>query len=328
MAAEKSVSLTTDVLDRVDIGLWAVEIDEGRAPRMYANKTMLKLLGLGEGVAAEDVFHAWFDNIDPEHFEEVKAYVDKMSAGGKAEIQYPWHSPDGRVRFVRCGGTRDYEYKDGVRLKGWHRDITELVLIQKTAEEELRKEIKTMGLDAKRESLQSALNEKLYGKAILDKAYSYFKVNLSEGKVYSPFIQIIEGKSIDVSDSFGPAFPSYDAVLECIAENALDQEYRDSFVQHLSAKSLIDLMGLFDHYKTMTKAENSDKPIQYSETKFERQDGDAFAWMETSNGSYSVAYAVLKTKTKNYYTIEVDQKNRITDIEKTLLDIVKSRKTY
>ena len=168
MAAEKSVSLTTDVLDRVDIGLWAVEIDEGRAPRMYANKTMLKLLGLGEGVSAEDVFHAWFDNIDPEHFEEVKAYVDKMSAGGKAEIQYPWHSPDGRVRFVRCGGTRDYEYKDGVRLKGWHRDITELVLIQKTAEEELRKEIKTMGLDAKRESLQSALNEKLYGKAILD----------------------------------------------------------------------------------------------------------------------------------------------------------------
>ena len=232
--------MTTDVLDRVDIGLWAVEIDEGRAPRMYANKTMLKLLGLGEGVAAEDVFHAWFDNIDPEHFEEVKAYVDKMSAGGKAEIQYPWHSPDGRVRFVRCGGTRDYEYKDGVRLKGWHRDITELVLIQKTAEEELRKEIKTMGLDAKRESLQSALNEKLYGKAILDKAYSYFKVNLSEGKVYSPFIQIIEGKSIDVSDSFGPAFPSYDAVLECIAENALDQEYRDSFVQHLSAKSLIE----------------------------------------------------------------------------------------
>ena len=75
MAAEKSVSLTTDVLDRVDIGLWAVEIDEGRAPRMYANKTMLKLLGLGEGVAAEDVFHAWFDNIDPEHFEEVKAYT-------------------------------------------------------------------------------------------------------------------------------------------------------------------------------------------------------------------------------------------------------------
>ena len=240
MAAEKTISLATDVLDLIGIGLWSVEIDEGRTPRMYADETMLELLGLPAGTPCEDVFHAWFDNIDPEHFAEVKAYVDKMSAGGKAEIQYPWHSPDGRVRFVRCGGTRDYEYKNGVRLKGWHRDITELVLIQKTAEEELRKEIKTIGLDAKRESLQSALNEKLYGKAILDKAYSYFKVNLSEGKVYRPFIQIIEGKSIDISDSFGPAFPSYDAVLESIAENALDPEYRDSFVQHLSAKSLIE----------------------------------------------------------------------------------------
>jgi hypothetical protein len=78
----------------------------------------------------------------------------------------------------------------------------------------------------------------------------------------------------------------------------------------------------------MTKVENSDKPIQYSETKFERQDGDAFAWMVTSNGSYGVAYAVLMTKNNNYFTIEVNQKNRETDIEKILIDIVKSLKTY
>ena len=81
-------------------------------------------------------------------------------------------------------------------------------------------------------------------------------------------------------------------------------------------------------FERMTKAENSDKPIQYSETKFERQDGDAFAWMVTSNGSYGVAYAVLMTKNNNYFTIEVNQKKRETDIEKILIDIVKSHKTY
>ena len=101
----------------------------------------------------------------------------------------------------------------------------------------------------------------------------------------------------------------------------------ESGVDFGQSDSLI-LMGLFDHYKTMTKAENSDKPIQYSETKFERQDGDAFGWMVTSNGSYSVAYAVLMTKNKNYFTVEVNQKNRETDIEKILLDIVRSHKTY
>ena len=101
----------------------------------------------------------------------------------------------------------------------------------------------------------------------------------------------------------------------------------DSGVDFSQSDSLV-LTGLFDHYKTMTQAENSDKPIQYSDTKFERQDGDVYAWIVTSNGSFSVAYAVLKTKNGNYFTVEVNQKNRTTDIEKTLLDIVKSRKIY
>ena len=101
----------------------------------------------------------------------------------------------------------------------------------------------------------------------------------------------------------------------------------ESGVDFSQSDSLV-LMGLFDHYNTMTKAENADKPIQYSDTRFEKQDGDVYAWIVTSNGSFSVAYAVLKTKNGNYFTVEVTQKNRTTDIEKTLLDIVKSRKTY
>ena len=101
----------------------------------------------------------------------------------------------------------------------------------------------------------------------------------------------------------------------------------ESGVDFSQSDSLV-LMGLFDHYNTMTKAENADKPIQYSDTRFEKQDGDVYAWIVTSNGSFCVAYAVLKTKNGNYFTVEVTQKNRTTDIEKTLLDIVKSRKTY
>ena len=240
MAEENTIPLSTQILDRVDIGLWAVEIDEGCAPRMTANLTMLKLLGLPEGSSHEEIFHAWFDNIDPEHFDEVKAYVDKMSSGEYAEIQYPWHSPDGSVRFVRCGGTRNYKYEKGIRLEGWHRDITELPLIQKVAEQQLRNEIKGMAPDSERERLKNAVNEKLYGKAILDKAYCYFKVNLSEGKISQPFVQIVDGESVDISDSFGPVFPSYDAVIELVAKQLIDQDYREEFIQHMSAKSLIE----------------------------------------------------------------------------------------
>ena len=140
-------------------------------------------------------------------------------------------------------------------------------------------------------------------------------------------IQKKEGVNTRVELAEGVADSYVKVAIDGQTKSLFESLETESGVDFGQSDSLI-LMGLFDHYKTMTKAENSDKPIQYSETKFERQDGDAFAWMVTSNGSYSVAYAVLMTKNKNYFTVEVNQKNRETDIEKILIDIVKSHKTY
>lgn len=74
----------------------------------------------------------------------------------------------------------------------------------------------------------------------------------------------------------------------------------DSGVDFSQSDSLV-LTGLFDHYNTMTKAENADKPIQYSDMRFEKQDGDVYAWIVTSNGSFSVAYAVLKNEKRQLF---------------------------
>jgi hypothetical protein len=140
-------------------------------------------------------------------------------------------------------------------------------------------------------------------------------------------IQKKEGVNTRVELAEGVADSYVKVAIDGQTKSLFESLETESGVDFGQSDSLI-LMGLFDHYKTMTKAENSDKPIQYSETKFERQDDDAFAWMVTSNGSYSVAYAVLMTKNNNYFTIEVNQKNRETNIEKILLDIVRSHKTY
>jgi len=143
-------------------------------------------------------------------------------------------------------------------------------------------------------AVKTKKKENLFARAEMAEADKDSYVRLSiEGQTEPLFISIENGSGVDFNQS-------------------------DSLV----------LMGLFDHYKARTQAENAEKPIQYGETKFERQNGDVYAWMVTSNGSYSIAYAVLKTKTKTYYTVEVDQKNRTTDIEKTLLDIVRSHKSY
>lgn len=101
----------------------------------------------------------------------------------------------------------------------------------------------------------------------------------------------------------------------------------DSGVDFSQSDSLI-LLGLFDHYKTMTQKENAEKEITYGETVFKQEDDASYAWMATTNGSFSIAYGVIKTKNQNYFTVEVNQRHRTSDVETILADILKSRKSY
>ena len=42
----KDIEKVQEVLHEAHTGLWAIELDEGREPRMYADNVMLELLGL------------------------------------------------------------------------------------------------------------------------------------------------------------------------------------------------------------------------------------------------------------------------------------------
>ena len=128
MAIERlgSVELSGDILAKCDVGLWAFELDVGAPPRMYVNGTMLKLLGLSHQLTPEDTYHAWYDFIDVKHYPEVAEAVEQMTAGLHAEVQYPWHHPNGDTWIVRCGGVRNYAYTRGVRIEGTHQNVTKL----------------------------------------------------------------------------------------------------------------------------------------------------------------------------------------------------------
>ena len=124
-------SLTHDVLENARIGLWAIEIVEGEEPRMFADATMCKLLGVGAEMPPERIYHAWYDNVHPDHYGEVKEAVDKMIAGSHAEVQYPWISAERGETFVRCGGIRNFKFTRGIRIEGCHQDISDLYHYQK-----------------------------------------------------------------------------------------------------------------------------------------------------------------------------------------------------
>lgn len=125
------LSLTDSLLRKARIGLWAIEIVDGEEPRMYADATMCGLLSIEEGLPPEAVYHAWYDNIHPDHYDEVSVAVEKMISGEHAEVQYPWMDPKRGEVYVRCGGIRNMDFKKGVRIEGCHQDVSEMYHYQK-----------------------------------------------------------------------------------------------------------------------------------------------------------------------------------------------------
>ena len=126
-----TIALSSDILQKANIGLWAFELDEGKPPRMYADEAMMKLIALTEEKTPEETYHAWYDHIDPAHYSEVSAAVEKMTSGIHAEVQYPWHNPNGETWIVRCGGVRNFSYTKGIRIEGTHQNVTHMAHYQK-----------------------------------------------------------------------------------------------------------------------------------------------------------------------------------------------------
>ena len=122
-----AIALSSDIFEKANIGLWAFELDEGCEPRMYADEPMLRLIGLDHQVSPEETYHAWYDHIDENSYGLVADAVEKMTAGEHAEVQYPWHHPNGETWIVRCGGVRNFEYTKGIRIEGTHQNVTEIL---------------------------------------------------------------------------------------------------------------------------------------------------------------------------------------------------------
>lgn len=124
------VNIMSDVLRQAQTGLWAIEIDEGKAPRMYVDSAMQELLGLQVLPDPEACYSWWYDRIVDEYYPVVQAGVEKITNDERAEVQYAWLHPEwGRI-YIRCGGVRNWNYKDGVCLHGYHQNITNTVILR------------------------------------------------------------------------------------------------------------------------------------------------------------------------------------------------------
>lgn len=126
----KDLSKMQEVLHEAQTGLWAIEMDEGKAPRMYADSVMLELLGFGSEPSPEECYQIWYDGIVKEYHQVIQSAVERICCDDRAEVEYPWKHPLWGQIFVRCGGVRDWSYQGGVCLRGYHQNITNTIMLK------------------------------------------------------------------------------------------------------------------------------------------------------------------------------------------------------
>ena len=125
-----------DTLEGARTGIWTIELEEGRQPRMYTDRTMRLLLGVSDEIDPEECYRHWFENIEPDYVEMVQEAVREILENGRSEVIYPWKHPELGKIYVRCGGVPDKTFeKPGVCLNGYHQDITETMVTRRKQEQ-------------------------------------------------------------------------------------------------------------------------------------------------------------------------------------------------
>lgn len=157
-------AMIRSVLNRARIGLWIIEMEEGKPPRMYADDTMTELLGLEPGVEPEDCYEHWFGRIAPESEGEVLRAVETIASSNFAEVQYSWNHPEWGEIFVRCGGVLTPAAEGVLCLSGYHQNITDVVQLTR-----------------EKEKLQAS-NEELLG-SLHNMFFALYRVDLEKGEV-------------------------------------------------------------------------------------------------------------------------------------------------
>lgn len=116
-----------DIIASANMGTWRIETFDGQQPRMYADDTMKKLLGIGDNdETPEEVYTSWYSRITEEAVDSVIKSVSRMQEGFFDENTYLWNHPYKGIRYVRCGGTA-IKTEDGYVLRGYHYDVDDVV---------------------------------------------------------------------------------------------------------------------------------------------------------------------------------------------------------
>lgn len=206
----KDIRIMQEVLREAQTGLWTIQLQEGLPPKMYADNAMLELLGLDEEPSPEECYRVWYERIDTGYYPIIQSAIERIMSNDRAEVQYPWNHPKwGRI-YVRCGGVRDWNFTEGVCLRGYHQNITNTVMMKQEYD-----------------TVIGTLSESYSGIFLCDLNTGAFKViKLPEG--YRKLSEVYE---------------DYESFFRHYVENEVASAYRTMLLSHASPAGIRSRIG-------------------------------------------------------------------------------------
>lgn len=114
-----------EILRGAQIGIWTLEMDGVKAPRLHPNPTMCTLLGVSQEMSPEEVYQFWYHRLPPKYVTPVLDYIQKVIHESYSEITYPWNHPLLGQIWIQCGGILYPDYQgNGICIRGYHQDVT------------------------------------------------------------------------------------------------------------------------------------------------------------------------------------------------------------
>lgn len=111
------------------IGAWKYEIKDGTPCALYADNTMLELMGAPSDLAPLELLKFFCSRVLPEDYELVREYIYTLS-DVHTEVVYRYNHPELGIRLVRCSGAKSRSKGKKTILVGFHQDITDSLRLQ------------------------------------------------------------------------------------------------------------------------------------------------------------------------------------------------------
>ncbi len=126
-----SSNLSSDILKELSMGLFSIEIDEGKEPRLYGNKNILDIFCLDEKAAPEENFRRWHNAIDDKDLKKIDDAIALLQSNNNPEIQYYWKHPEKDRILIKSYAYINESYKNGRKIEGLIHDVSDVKLSQK-----------------------------------------------------------------------------------------------------------------------------------------------------------------------------------------------------